>query len=72
MIRIIIQGIIQSPRLMWRFYFQPSKAYDFLIESNENVFPFEHGKTYCLATPYNTFGAAEILMNALKSSDTDK
>ncbi len=42
------------------------------LESNEQIFPFEQGKTYCLATPYNSFEAAEILMNSLKTSDTDK
>ncbi|MCP4347181.1 MAG: hypothetical protein GY795_16845 [Desulfobacterales bacterium] len=42
------------------------------IESGENIFPFEQGRTYSLPTPYNTFGAGEILMNTLKPSDTDK
>jgi hypothetical protein len=42
------------------------------LESNEHIFPFEQGKTYSLSTPYDTFGAAEILMNTLKSSGTDK
>ena len=30
------------------------------LESNENIFPFEQGRTYSLPTPYNTFGAAEF------------
>jgi len=35
------------------------------LDSGEGIFPFEHHKTYYLATPYNSFGAAEILANAL-------
>lgn len=42
------------------------------LESSENIFPLEEGKTYDLPTPYNSFGAAEILMNTLKSSDAEK
>ncbi len=42
------------------------------LESSENIFPFEQGGTYSLPTPYDTFGAGEILMKALKTSDTDK
>lgn len=42
------------------------------LESSGNIFPFEEGRTYSLPTPYDTFGAAEILMNSLKLSDTDK
>ena len=36
------------------------------------IFSFESDKIYHLPTPYNTFGAAEILMDTLKKSDTDK
>jgi hypothetical protein len=42
------------------------------LESNKYLFPFEQDRTYALPTPYNTFGAGELLMNTLKSSDTDK
>jgi len=42
------------------------------LESSENIFPFEQGRTYSLPIPYDTFGAGEILMKALKTSDTDK
>lgn len=42
------------------------------LESSKNIFPFEQGKTYSMPTPYDTFGAAEILMNSLYSSDTEK
>jgi len=42
------------------------------LESSKNIFPLEEGRTYDLPTPYNSFGAAEILMNTLKSSDAEK
>nr|VFJ54475.1 MAG: hypothetical protein BECKDK2373C_GA0170839_104323 [Candidatus Kentron sp. DK]VFJ70657.1 MAG: hypothetical protein BECKDK2373B_GA0170837_12932 [Candidatus Kentron sp. DK] len=42
------------------------------LESSKNIFPFEQGKTYSLPTPYNTFGAGEILMRTLKGSEADK
>ena len=42
------------------------------LGKNEYLFPFEPDKVYHLPTPYNTFGAAEILMNTLKTSDADK
>jgi len=42
------------------------------LDKNEYLFPFEPDKVYHLPTPYNAFGAAEILMNTLKTSDTDK
>ncbi len=42
------------------------------LEGNEHIFPLEQGRTYCLPIPYDTFGAGEILMKALKTSDTDK
>jgi len=42
------------------------------LDNNKNIIPFEQDKTYCLPTPYNAFGAAEILMNALKASETEK
>ena len=35
------------------------------LESGENIFPFEPNKVYDLPTPYNAFGAAEILANAM-------
>lgn len=31
------------------------------LESAKDVFPFESGKTYQITTPYNIFGAAEVL-----------
>lgn len=42
------------------------------LDKNEYVFPFEPDKIYELPTPYNTFGAGEVLMNAMKHSNTDK
>jgi len=35
------------------------------LEGDEEIFPFESGKTYCLPTPYNSFGAAVILAKAM-------
>lgn len=35
----------------------------------EDQYIFDPKKTYYLATPYRTYGAAEILMKALQESD---
>lgn len=35
------------------------------LEVAKEIFPFEAGKTYCLPTPYNSFGAAAILAEAM-------
>ncbi len=35
------------------------------LEAAKDIFPFETGKTYYLPTPYNSFGAAAILAEAL-------
>ena len=35
------------------------------IEAAEDIFPFETGKTYSLPTPYNSFGAAAVLAEAM-------
>ncbi|RLC03304.1 MAG: hypothetical protein DRI57_29260 [Deltaproteobacteria bacterium] len=42
------------------------------LESSKHIFPFEQDRTYCLPTPYSTFGVGEILMKTLKTSDTEK
>ena len=42
------------------------------LDNTKCIFPFESDKVYHLPTPYNTFGGAEILMDTLKISDTDK
>lgn len=34
--------------------------------SDEDIHPFERGKTYELRTPYNVFGAAQILADAIR------
>jgi hypothetical protein len=39
------------------------------LESNKEIFPLEQGRTYCLPTPYDTFGAGEILMKNLNTPD---
>jgi hypothetical protein len=38
------------------------------LDKGESIFPFEQHKTYYLATPYNSFGAAAILADALAAS----
>ena len=35
------------------------------LESAKEIFPFESGKTYYLPTPYNSFGAAVTLSEAM-------
>jgi hypothetical protein len=35
------------------------------LEAARDIFPFESGKTYYLPTPYDSFGAAAILAEAL-------
>lgn len=39
------------------------------MESRAEISPLEPDKAYDLPTPYNTFGAGAILMQALDSSD---
>ncbi|MBC1215357.1 hypothetical protein GNE08_14135 [Trichormus variabilis ARAD] len=41
------------------------------LEVAEDISPLEPFKTYDLATPYNSFGAGAILMDALKQSKVD-
>ncbi|SLM31274.1 conserved hypothetical protein [Desulfamplus magnetovallimortis] len=41
------------------------------LDKNKYMFPFEPDKIYDLPTPYNTFGAAEILIEKLKQPDTE-
>ncbi|MDJ0842663.1 hypothetical protein [Crocosphaera sp.] len=40
-------------------------------EQNSSIFPLEPHKTYDLPTPYNSFGAAEILMQALTKEENE-
>ena len=35
------------------------------LEVAKEIFPFESGKTYYLSTPYNSFGAAATLAEAM-------
>ena len=39
------------------------------LDTDEDISPLERLKTYDLPTPYNTFGAGETLMQAMKSAD---
>ncbi|MDZ7969896.1 MAG: hypothetical protein RM368_34000 [Nostoc sp. DedSLP03] len=39
------------------------------LDTNEDIAPLEPFKTYDLPTPYNSFGAGEVLMQALKQTD---
>ena len=38
------------------------------LEVTQEIFPFEAGKTYDLPTPYNSFGAAAILAEAMAAA----
>lgn len=39
------------------------------LDRDEDIAPFQHYKVYYLPTPYNSFGAAQILATALAASD---
>jgi hypothetical protein len=39
------------------------------LDTNEDISPLEPFKTYDLPTPYNSFGAGEVLIQALKQAD---
>jgi hypothetical protein len=40
------------------------------LDTAEDISPLEPFKTYDLPTPYNSFGAGVIMMEALKSQDS--
>ncbi|MCP4693154.1 MAG: hypothetical protein GY859_34245, partial [Desulfobacterales bacterium] len=42
------------------------------LDTGESVWPIEPNKIYHLPTPYNTFGAAETLMNTLETADKEE
>lgn len=42
------------------------------LDTDEDISPLEHYKVYDLPTPYNSFGAAQELANALADSQKDK
>ena len=35
------------------------------LDTNDDIFPLEPHKVYCLPTPYDSLGAGEILMQAI-------
>lgn len=39
------------------------------LENSKDFYPLESGKTYDLATPYNMFGAADILAKTVYQND---
>lgn len=39
------------------------------LDTNEDISPLEPHSVYYLPTPYNSFGAGEILMQAMQLSD---
>lgn len=41
------------------------------LDTNEDIFPLEPHKVYYLPTPYDSFGAGEILMQAMQVSNRD-
>jgi hypothetical protein len=41
------------------------------LDTNEDISPLEPYKVYYLPTPYDSFGAGEILMQAMQLSDCD-
>ena len=41
------------------------------LEVAKEIFPFESGKTYYLSTPYNSFGAAATLADAMASYEEE-
>lgn len=39
------------------------------LDTSEEIYPFEHHKTYMLPTPYDMFGAGQVLADALATSE---
>lgn len=39
------------------------------LDTSENISPLEPFKTYDLPTPYNSFGAGAVLMQAMKTEN---
>jgi len=39
------------------------------LDTNEDISPLEPHKVYYLQTPYDSFGAGEILMQAMQLAD---
>ncbi len=42
------------------------------LDTSEDTSPFEPGKTYYLATPYEAIGAGQALLEAMKRADSEK
>jgi hypothetical protein len=42
------------------------------LDTAEAIAPLEPFKTYHLPTPYDSFGAGAVLMDALKPADSDR
>jgi len=40
------------------------------LDVGEDISPLEPNKLYYLATPYDSFGAGRVLMNAMKLADS--
>lgn len=40
------------------------------LDTSEEIYPFEHHKTYMLPTPYDMFGAGQVLAEALATLET--
>ena len=41
------------------------------LDSGEDIFPFEPNKIYYLPTPYNSFGAADVLAKAMEAGEDE-
>lgn len=39
------------------------------LDTDTEIYPFEHHKTYILPTPYDMFGAGQALADALATSE---
>ncbi len=42
------------------------------LDTSEEIYPFEHHKTYLLPTPYDMFGAGQALADALTTFEAKK
>lgn len=42
------------------------------LESAKDIFPFDPNKTYHLATPYDSFGSAQVLAEALAEYEANE
>lgn len=42
------------------------------LDTSEEIYPFEHHKTYLLPTPYDMFGTGQALADALTTFEAKK